>query len=511
MANAVPLPLLDAAGLRALEAQAKAGLPPGTLMQRAGQSAARLAWRTLFSGHVRPRAAVLAGPGDNGGDAFVAALALHMCGVQVHVYADNTQTPDAQHARAQCGQHMPIVPLQDFLQAAPAHGVIDGLLGIGANRAPQAAIAAVITHANAQRSQGTRILALDVPSGLNAWTGQPWDVQATVQADYTHTFLSMKPGLYTGEGQNFCGQVSLDTLGVEAPRSTRFLTQPGDFTAHFSPRRPAQHKGHSGDVAVLGGASGMQGAALLAARAALATGVGRLYVCLQDQALTADPLYPEAMLRTWQTVPAHCSAIAAGCGMGQSDAALQALAQVIAADSTLVLDADALNLMAAQPALMQAVMQRATPTIITPHPLEAARLLNTTAAQVQADRMAAVHALAQRCNAVAVLKGAGTLIATPRGRCALNPTGNTALATGGTGDMLAGAIAALLASRMQPFEAAMAAVYAHGLAAQCLRMRQLGGTAGLHSVEFVQALAQVMNALRAHNTGITHESLVYRF
>jgi ADP-dependent NAD(P)H-hydrate dehydratase / NAD(P)H-hydrate epimerase len=490
------MPLPDAAALRALEAQAKAALPPGTLMQGAGQSAARLAWREILSGRVRPRAAVLAGPGDNGGDAFAAALSLHARGVHVQVYATPSRTPDAQATREQCAQQLPIAPLQDFLQAAPAHCIIDGLLGIGANRAPHTDMATVIAHANAQQQQGTRILALDVPSGLNAWTGQPWDAQATVCAHITHTFLCMKPGLFNGEGPNFCGQVSLDTLGVIPPHSNFFLTQPGDFSPYFSPRRATQHKGHSGDVAIIGGAAGMQGAALLAARAALATGVGRLYICLQDRAPSVDPLYPEAMVRTWHDLPAQWHAAAVGCGLGQTPEAIALLAHTLTHNTPLVLDADALNLLATQPTLLQAVTQRAAPTVITPHPLEAARLLDSTSAHVQADRLAAAQALAQHCNAVVVLKGAGTVIAASQGYCALNPTGNAALATGGTGDMLAGAIAALLATNMPPFEAAMAAVYAHGLAAEQLSSQQLGGTAGLHSVEFVQVLAKVLNALR---------------
>jgi ADP-dependent NAD(P)H-hydrate dehydratase / NAD(P)H-hydrate epimerase len=491
-------PLPDAQTLHAIEAQAKTALPPGSLMQRAGQAAAQLAWRKIFSGHVHPRATVLAGPGDNGGDAFVAALALHQYGVHVQMYASPTQTRDAQAARAALAAVLPVAPLQDFMQTtAGAHGIIDGLLGIGANRAPQAALAAAITHANTQAQHGTPVIALDVPSGLNAWTGQPWSEHAVIKAHYTQTFLCMKPGLFTGQGPNLSGHIVLEPLGITAPASAAFLTCPADFTSHFAPRLPAQHKGHSGDIAVIGGAPGMQGAALLAARAALATGVGRLYVCLQDRSLSVDPLYPEAMLRTWDNAPTQCNAVLAGCGMAQSPAALQTLARALAWNTPLVLDADALNLLATQPALAQALTQRSAATVITPHPLEAARLLATDSAHIQADRLTAAHALAQRYNAVAVLKGVGTITASPQGDCALNPTGNAALATGGTGDMLAGAIAALLGTGVPAFEAAIAAVYAHGLAAEQLSAQQLGGTAGLHSLDFVRVLTQVFNALRA--------------
>jgi hydroxyethylthiazole kinase-like uncharacterized protein yjeF len=310
------------------------------------------------------------------------------------------------------------------------------------------------------------VLSVDVPSGLNADTGVT-SIPACSDAASTRfciTFLSLKPGLFTAQGRDSAGTVWFDDLGcgsgiAEAPAACLA----GMPTA--APRSHASHKGSYGDVAVIGGASGMAGAALLAASAALHAGAGRVFAGLLDpSAAPVDVAQPELMLRDADTL--DLSGMTAVCGCGGGTAVRAVLPRVLATAAALVLDADALNAIAGDSALQAQLAsrtRRGKPTVITPHPLEAARLLNCTAADIQADRLAAARKLASRYGAIAVLKGSGTVIAGSSGRPpVLNPTGNAALATAGTGDVLAGMIGAALASGQPPFEAAHHAVWRHG-------------------------------------------------
>jgi hydroxyethylthiazole kinase-like uncharacterized protein yjeF len=305
------------------------------------------------------------------------------------------------------------------------------------------------------------VLAIDIPSGLQADTGHG---AAFVRTAHTVSLLALKPGLFTGHGRDAAGTVWFDSLGVSATAEPpcALLSPPPLGRA----RLHASHKGSYGDVAVIGGAAGMAGAALLAARAALHHGAGRVFVGFLDPAApSVDPGQPDLMVRAWRSLPLAELGVACGCGGG--DAVAAALPQVFGA-RTLVLDADALNAIAADAqlqALLQARGRRGLPTVLTPHPLEAARLLATNTAAVQADRNAAARQLAQRFAAVVVLKGSGSVIAGADGAVRINPTGNARLAIGGTGDVLAGMIAARLAAGESAVEAASAAVYLHGLAA----------------------------------------------
>ena len=285
-----------------------------------------------------------------------------------------------------------------------------------------------------------------------------------------------------------------------------------DFPELFAARDPAGHKGTYGTLAIVGGAPGMAGAALLAGRAALRLGAGKVLIGLLDEALPwpCDPLQPELMLRTAEdllTGAVPISAWTAGCGIGQSPAAEQILARLFAqrGDAPLVLDADALNLLAhgglAHGGLAHRGLARggrapdwgAGPVVLTPHPAEAARLLGCETHEVQADRPAAAIALAARYPAWIVLKGAGTLICAPGGTtCRINPTGNPGLATAGTGDVLAGMLGALLAQRMPPEIAVPAAVWLHGAAADALAAAGIGPI-GLTAGELADAARAIRN------------------
>jgi ADP-dependent NAD(P)H-hydrate dehydratase / NAD(P)H-hydrate epimerase len=448
-------PLFDVAAIRALEQATAAGLPPHTLMQRAGLAVARLALA------LAPNAKtvwIACGPGNNGGDGMEAALHLQSWGKQVVVTWLGDEAKAPADARALPGRAREAgVP---FANQPPERWdlSIDALLGIGGARPLQG----VMTRwANLMGAAASPMLAVDLPSGLDADTGAGHAVNAT----HTLSLLALKPGLFTAGGRDAAGEVWLDDLGTALPQQepAAWLSGPPS-----PPRRPhASHKGSYGDVAVIGGATGMTGAALLAASAALHAGAGRVFAALLDGGtLAVDTSQPDLMFRAWESLPLADMTVACGCGGG--DAVRVVLPRVLSTARDLVLDADALNAVAADTqlqSLLRARARRGKATVITPHPLEAARLLGSTASQVQDRRQHVAAELAQRFGCVVVLKGSGSVIAAPGATTRINPTGNARLATAGTGDVLAGMIAARIAAGEPALEAAAGAVYAHGLAA----------------------------------------------
>ena len=455
------LPLFDVAALRALEADAARTLAPGALMQRAGAAAARQIAQRLGT---TPKAiAIVCGAGNNGGDGYSCALELARRGHRVECFAlAKPVAVDAQGAAEAWRASGGIV--HDGLAAARSFdAVLDAMFGIGLSRPLQGVFAAAAEWVNAQRS--SLRVALDVPSGLDADRGSWVAGQPGVVADLTITFIAAKPGLFTAAGCDAAGEVVLESIGVELPGAQMMLVDSADFGPVCMPRARDSHKGDYGNLGVMGGGIGMIGAPLLAARAALRLGAGRVFVeCIGAPALQFDPLYPELMLRSLRTVE-RLHALVVGCGLGTDDTARAALRGALAARCPVVFDADALNLLAQDVALATSLQQRSEASILTPHPLEAARLLQTTAHDVQADRPGSARTLASKTGATVVLKGAGTVIAQADGRVWINPTGGPALATPGSGDVLGGMIGALLAQGFSPTDATLAAVWLHGAAA----------------------------------------------
>ena len=448
-------PLFDVAAIRRMESAAAATLPPHTLMKRAGIATARLAM--ALAPHART-VWIACGPGNNGGDGLEAAMQLKRLGKDAVVtwLGDEASAPPDALASLRGARDAGVT----FGTTPPAQCdlAIDALLGIGASRAMEGAMA---EWARRMSALSVPVLAVDVPSGLDAGTGAGRAVRAT----HTLTLLTLKPGLFTAGGRDACGQVWLDGLDVSCNETpTAWL----GASAQARTRPHDSHKGSYGDVAVIGGAPGMAGAALLAASAALHGGAGRVFVGLLDpSALPVDASQPELMLRDWQSLDLAGLTVACGCGGG--DAVRAILHKVLSASRSLVLDADALNAIAADSQLLSLLQARSRregrTTVLTPHPLEAARLLDSTAARVQSDRLAAAQELAGRTGCVVLLKGSGSVVAAPGHTPVINPTGNALLATAGTGDVLAGLVAANLAAGTSAFDAACAAAYAHGLAA----------------------------------------------
>lgn len=467
--------LYAVAQLRAIEQAAMAALPPFTLMQRAGAAAAAAAVRLFAGCGSGAPVLVLAGPGNNGGDALEAAaqLAAQRLPVQVWMATEADRLPaDARTALARArAQGVAFIGNEQLDQ--PWSMAIDGLFGIGLARAIGEPFRSVIDRVNRRHLP---VLAIDVPSGLDADTGALVDGIA-MRATHTLTCIGDKPGLHTGHGRDCAGSVSIDALGIDAalfPVPVAELNDPGLFPSAFAPRRHASHKGSFGDVTVIGGADGMGGAVILAARTAAMAGAGRVFAAFAGAVPAFDPLHPELMCRDARAMAPDSGAIVVGPGLGGSREAAELFGRALSCPLPLVIDADALNLLAHEPGLQLRLAQRRLPALLTPHPLEAARLLGSDAASVQGDRLEAATAIAQRYAATVVLKGSGSVVASPDGRCVINPTGNPALATAGSGDVLAGLCGALLARGLPAREAALAAVWLHGAAADAMVAEGIG-------------------------------------
>jgi len=502
--------LYSVAQIRAIEQSSRAVLAPGTLMQRAGEAASSYALE-LLKGRPAGAVLVLAGPGNNGGDALEVAANLADLGCEVDVvHLAGDAAPSFETARALARAQAGKARFVDAASLDPVHGarhclVVDGLFGIGLARPLSGPARALVEQINAASARTTcPVLALDVPSGLDADTGTIVGPDGVaVNATHTITFLGNKPGLHTGDGCDHAGRVRVDLLdaeGLHGESAQARLNDPALFASVLAPRRRNSHKGSYGDVAVLGGAHGMQGAAVLAARGALYAGAGRVFVAAIDPGAGLDAAQPEIMFRDGAGFSFENRTAVAGPGMGDSVVATRLFSKLLDGAGPLLVDADALNLLAASPDLQARLAAHEGPVVLTPHPLEAARLLGVTTPVVQADRLENARELAMRLNAVVVLKGAGSVIARPDGEVAINTTGNPGLATGGSGDVLAGLCGALLAQGWPAWEAALGAVWLHGAAADRL-VRGGTGPIGLTAGELPRAIRAEFNGLVAEAFG----------
>jgi len=486
-------PIFRVAGIRAIEA-ANGTVP---LMERAGLAAATHA-RELLADRA-PRALILAGPGNNGGDAFVVARLLKSWFFEVAVAFCSEvarQPRDAAFAAkawAEAGGKT--------LGSWPDHDdwglIVDGLFGIGLARAVEGIAAQWIERANVSSA---RILALDIPSGLNAETGVAYS--PAILADATSTFIALKPGLLTADGLDHCGEIRVDRLGLDfstqsAGRRLDWKSLALALPASLLRLQSNVHKGTFGTLGIVGGNDGLVGAAILAARAAVHLGVGKVWVGLAASERPAvDWVQPELMLRAAPDVlSSKPDALIIGPGLGTDAKARALLTQAISQSCPIVVDADALNLISADATLSSAVAARTAPTVITPHPTEAARLAGSNTATIQSDRMEAAGNLAARLNASVVLKGAGSVIAHPDGSWAINASGNVALASGGTGDVLAGMLGALLAQGVPGTQALEIAVCLHGAAADALVADGVGPV-GVTASELLPVARRLLNAVR---------------
>lgn len=472
------------------------GVPGRVLMELAGAGAARHVAARV--GDVAGRAVVLCGAGNNGGDGYVVARHLMDRGWQVVCIA--AAPGDALRGDARANHDLwvrvggEVRALGDKATAAMRHlighadVIVDALFGVGLSRPIGGAMAELIAMANAA-SSGLRV-AVDVPSGVEASTGRVLG-EAVFHAGMTTTFGVGKSGLYTAPGADHAGEVAVVAIGI--PRSVAFsvgashrLATAEGITRLLPPRRADGHKGTYGHVGVLGGFGGQQGAAELAARAALRVGAGLATWATPSEAPSRIAEIMHHDLRGG--LPVRADVFVVGPGLGAGPASAEHLDEALNDGRRLVLDADALNLLAASGRVGEA-----SGHVVTPHPREAARLLGTNTAAVEADRLAAHARLVDLTGAVVILKGARSVVGGPEGPAVIFDLPTAALSVGGTGDVLAGAVAGLIAQGASPLDAALVAVWLHATAG---RMVGLGrADRGALASEVADALPRAIDGL----------------
>jgi NAD(P)H-hydrate epimerase len=490
------------------------GVPGEVLMESAGRAVTAEVLAVLPGGG---SVVVVCGSGNNGGDGFVVARHLHALGVPVRI----ALLGDSKRLRGDAAANWKRaraagVPAEGVRWRAPAAGVIvDAIFGTGLSRAVAGAAAASIRRINAAREtrgDSLGVVAIDVPSGSCADTGQV--LGAAVHADSTVTIQAPKLGLSLEPGRSLAGRVSVARIGIaeEAPgvRADAALWTRAGAGGQLPLRPAAGHKGSFGHALIVAGSEGKTGAAALAAVAATRSGAGLVTVAcpagLNDileikctEAMTAPVAdTSERSLATAAAgelleLAAARDVVALGPGIGRSAETTKLVEGLVPRlRQPLVIDADGLFAFAGEP---ERLATRKAPTVLTPHPGEAAGLLGVTAAKLNADRVGAARELAQRSGAVVLLKGAASVTAAPDGRVVVNPTGGPALGSGGTGDVLTGVVAGLVAQGMQAFEAAALAAFVHGAAAD--RLAASGGSSGLLAGDLASALPEEFAALRA--------------
>ncbi len=493
-----PQMLHNAAGVRELDrrAIAQAGIAGETLMIRAGEAAFR---RLQEHWPDCRQPAIVCGAGNNGGDGYVVALLALRAGLQPQVYATLGPGELKGDARTMAERALddgvPVTVLGQIRPDFSNHDlIVDGLLGTGLSGSVRAGQAVLIDTVN---QSGLPVLALDIPSGLSADTGAASG--AAVRADVTVTFVGMKRGLLTGAGPALCGQLYFEDLAIPAEIQQSLeadcqRVRLQDLSLLLPRRRRDAHKGDHGHVLVVGGNYGYAGAVMLAAEAAARSGAGLTSVATRPAHVSAlISRRPEIMARGIEQdsdlapLLARASVVVCGPGLGQDVWGLALLRAVLASHLPLVLDADALNLIGSHQ------LQWASPTVLTPHPGEAARLMDGTTAEVQEDRFTAVRVLAGRYQSTVLLKGPGTLIAGPDTDLALVDAGNPGMASGGMGDVLSGIIGALLAQGLAPFDAARFGALVHALAAD--RAVQHQGERGLLATDLMPHVRRLLNGI----------------
>lgn len=432
------------------------------LMFRAGSAAAEIIMRKY--GCAGKRIAVVCGKGNNGGDGCVIAEILAQHGADVTVItplgAPKTENAAYYYGRLCLTKKGDTIPDKTDI-------TVDALFGIGLDRPLEGAAAEAVKAINTVT--GIKI-AVDVPSGVGSDSGKI--LGTAVKADLTVTFIALKPGLVLPAGSDMCGEVQVADIGAE-PVSYSFLTTERPV---FEKRRRNSHKGSFGTAVIFCGSYGMAGAAILAAKAALRSGVGILKavlcdgiyapftasvpeaVCVPLKQTEKGTLPPDGIY--YEKILAGCSAVLVGCGLGNNEDTAEIVKNLCGKSNVpLVIDADGINALCGS---IDIIKKRKAPVILTPHPGEMARLCSLTVADIEADRVGAARKFAAEYGCVLVLKGANTVIATPKGEIFFNLTGNPGMATGGSGDLLSGIIVSLLAQGFSADDAAKAGVYLHG-------------------------------------------------
>ena len=492
-------PVVTAQEMRELDraTMEEIGIPGFTLMETAGRAVAEAAMDML--GDSRGPVAVVCGSGNNGGDGFAAARVLRSHGVDAVAYLAANKSAlkgaAAEHYAVleKAGGVVLSIATSVELDAVEAEIVdaalvIDALFGVGLARPIEGHLAEVV----GAMLLAARVLAVDVPSGLDADTGRA--LGTAVVAERTVTMAALKVALVSAPGFARCGEVDIVDIGIPtqliaATGIKAGLVDRSDVASWLPHSQLLDHKGKRGHTLVVGGSPGMRGAGRLAATAALRCGSGLVTLAAEGDFDAPDSVMTHRLEGPLGNID-RFDAVVIGPGLGTGIVARKRIEEVFAAGIPAVLDADALNVLAGDAA---AIASATGPVILTPHPGEAARLLGSTPSDIETDRLAAARALAQKTRAVVVLKGARTIVCDGTigdEHCSINPTGGPALATAGSGDVLAGAIGALLAQGVTAADAARAAVYVHGAAGDALAAEH--GERGVVSSDLPVAIARVI-------------------
>ena len=459
------------------------------------------------------RVAIVCGIGQNGGDGFAVARHLENRGVVpiLIIVGERAKiTGDALTNLLIC-ERLGIPMYDDLAHASDADLLVDAIFGTGLNRAPSGIYADVIRDIAELRIP---VLAIDLPSGANASSGEPFE--PCVQAEVTVTFAAPKLCHIFEPAALYCGEVivadiSIPDIAVEEEAVTLALITPKSIQPHIAPRLAATHKGTYGHVAIIAGSPGRSGAAVMCARGAIRTGAGLVTVMTDEE--TAKLVHvgcTEAMTMTGGAAPASAadvsresggrgrpplhrfSAVLIGPGLADNEESYEEVRSAMDnIDQPMIIDASALNAFASR---ANNINPRSLPRVITPHPGELARIMNTDTKSINDDRIAAAREAARACNCVVVLKGYQTLVAEPDGHVFVNPTGNPGMATGGMGDVLSGIVAALLGRGVDPLDAACTAVYLHGLAGDILKEEI--GDVGLFATEVADRIPRAIQRAR---------------
>jgi len=491
--SVLPVDLYQATQVRAMDRRVMDihGIPGFCLMERA----AAAAWRQLRDSWPHAgKVTVVCGSGNNAGDGYLlAGMALDEgCSVQLITVSDpDSLTGDAARAarqtlrRISCSEYSGPEPFAD------AEVIVDAILGTGLDRELGGRYLQVVRDIN---DAGRPVLSIDLPTGLHADSGRIMGV--AVRADITITFVGLKQGLFTGQGADCCGRIVFADLAVPPEIYQAILPDARridyETTAGWlAPRPRSSHKGLFGHVLVLGGDHGFSGAVRMAAQASARCGAGLVSIATRSAHAWTIPLaVPELMVSGVENISeldpllSRASVILAGPGMGQSPWAQAMLARTLECRLPLVLDADALNLLAREPAYSDW-------WILTPHPGEAARLLGISTAEIQADRFRAAGRLQQRYGGIIVLKGSGTLVFGPDTLPLVCTAGNPGMATGGMGDVLSGVVAGLLAQGLSPLQAAALGVTIHAMAGDSAARQ--GGERGLMATDLLPWISRYAN------------------
>ncbi|MBE0485555.1 NAD(P)H-hydrate dehydratase [Marinobacter sp.] len=516
LANSLPEALYSADSVRAMDRYLidQQGVDGFQLMQ----SAARSAFRQLIKRWPTPGPILIfCGSGNNGGDGYLVAANAHRHGLPVECIAvapvEKLQGDALKALDKARAEGVSIVGLSELSEGGLDHKlsscglVVDALLGTGVTGAPREPFAGVIQQIN---RAALPVLAVDLPSGLNATTGSAEGL--VVRAELTVTFIGAKAGLYTGVGADVCGRVVFETLDVddgviesgEQPMARLFDWQ---ACRHWLPVRALNaHKGHFGHVLVVAGDRGFGGAGIMAAEAASRAGAGLVSLATRPEHVTAAlARCPSVMTHgvihgsELPALLASADVVVCGPGIGQSAWGQQMLQQVLASDKPKVLDADALNLMATRVPVV------ADNHILTPHPGEAARLLRCDVREIESDRLAAARRIQSIWGGVVLLKGAGTVVAGGSGQPAVIAGANPGMATGGMGDVLSGIIGALAGQMSDPSQVAVMAAALHLAAAD--RAAQDCGYMGLMPGDVIEAMPRILRETEQVDRGYDREGL----